>query len=112
MWRPIDSNVTNARKCLEVKQYESLYEEITWKIFVERNKGVKEEWKVIWKIILVRHPWGPRRINRRYEHIDIQSLLEPRDDTPAKEIEIEKMSVTLETMRKDYKNDEDINMNW
>ena len=22
-WRPIDSNVTNARKCLEVEQYES-----------------------------------------------------------------------------------------
>ena len=31
-WRPIDSNVTNARKCLEVKQYESLYEERTWNI--------------------------------------------------------------------------------
>ena len=29
MWRPIDSNVTNATKCLEVKQYESLYEERT-----------------------------------------------------------------------------------
>ena len=43
IWRPIDSNVTNARKYLEVKQYESLYEERTWKIFVERNKGVKEE---------------------------------------------------------------------
>ena len=28
-WRLIDSNVTNARKCLEVKQYESLYEERT-----------------------------------------------------------------------------------
>ena len=31
-WRPIDSNVTNARKCLEVKQYESLYKERTWNI--------------------------------------------------------------------------------
>ena len=31
-WRPIDSNVTNARKCLGVKQYESLYEERTWNI--------------------------------------------------------------------------------
>ena len=51
---------------------------------------------------------GPRNINREYEHIDIQSLLEPRDNTPAKEIEIEKMSVTLETMRKDYKNDDNI----
>ena len=30
--RPIDSNVTNAWKCLEVKQYESLYEERTWNI--------------------------------------------------------------------------------
>ena len=28
----IDSNVTNARKCLEIKQYESLYEERTWNI--------------------------------------------------------------------------------
>ena len=31
-WRPIDSNVTNAQKCLEVKQNESLYEEGTWNI--------------------------------------------------------------------------------
>ena len=31
-WRPIDSNITNARKVLEVKQYESLYEERTWNI--------------------------------------------------------------------------------
>ena len=31
-WRPIDSNITNARKYLEVKQYESLYEERTWNI--------------------------------------------------------------------------------
>ena len=29
---PIDSDVTNARKCLEIKQYESLYEERTWNI--------------------------------------------------------------------------------
>ena len=31
-WRPIDSNVINVRKCLEVKQYESLYKERTWNI--------------------------------------------------------------------------------
>ena len=29
---PIDSDVTNARKCLEIKQNESLYEERTWNI--------------------------------------------------------------------------------
>ena len=46
--------------------------------------------------------------NGKYTYIHIRSLLEPRDDTPAKEIEIEKMSVTLETMRKDNKNDNDI----
>ena len=28
-WRPIDSNVTNAQKCLEAKQNESLYAEGT-----------------------------------------------------------------------------------
>ena len=42
-WKLIDSNVTNARKCLEVKQYESLQEERTYEIFVEINKGIKEE---------------------------------------------------------------------
>ena len=31
-WRPIDSNITNDRKCLEVKQYERLYEERTCNI--------------------------------------------------------------------------------
>ena len=121
-WRPIDSYVTNARKCLEVGKNGSLYKERIWKIFVERYKKIIEEWKdicnyfsngffvkffpLLKKIILVRHPWGPRNINREYEHIDIQSLLEPRDDTPAKEIE--KMSVTLETMRKDYKNNDNM----
>ncbi len=29
---PIVSNVINAGKCLEIKQYESLYEERTWNI--------------------------------------------------------------------------------
>ena len=29
---PIDSDVTNAGKCLEIKQYESFYEERTWNI--------------------------------------------------------------------------------
>ena len=46
-WRPIDSSVTNARKLLEVRQHESLYQERTWKIFVERYKEIKEEWKDI-----------------------------------------------------------------
>ena len=41
---------------------------------------------------------------RIYEHMDILPLLEPKDDTPAKII----MSMTLETMRKDYKDDADI----
>ena len=31
-WRPIDSNVTNARKCFRIKQNESFYEEETWNI--------------------------------------------------------------------------------
>ena len=44
---------------------------------------------------------------RRYEQIDIQTLLEPRDNTPSKKIENIKMSV-MEAMRKDYKSDEDI----
>ena len=30
--RPIDSNVINARKCLEVKKYKILYGERTWNI--------------------------------------------------------------------------------
>ena len=44
---------------------------------------------------------------RRYEQIDIQTLLEPRDNTPSKKIENIKMSA-MEAMRKDYKSDEDI----
>ena len=36
--------------------------------------------------------------------MDIPPLLEPKDDTPTSKI----MSTTLETMRKDYKDDADI----
>ena len=38
---PIDSNVTNAGKCLEIKQYESLYEERTWNICGQMLKDKK-----------------------------------------------------------------------
>ena len=53
-------------------------------IFVENNKERIEEWIVIWNIIIPgKTPMGARNF-RRYEQIDIQTLLEPRDDTPAK----------------------------
>ena len=52
--------------------------------FVENNKERIEEWIVIWNVInLGKTPMGAKNF-RRYEHIDIQTLLEPRDDTPAK----------------------------
>ena len=52
--------------------------------FVERNKERIEEWIVIWNVIYPgKTPMGARNF-RRYEQIDIQTLLEPRDDTPAK----------------------------
>ena len=76
-------------------------------IFVENNKERIEEWIVIWNVINpVKTPMGDRKV-RRYEQIDIQTLLEPRDDTPSKKIENIKMLV-MEAMRKDYRSDEDI----
>ena len=75
--------------------------------FVERNKGIIEEWNDIWNIIYSgKAPIGARNF-RRYDLIDIQILLEPRDNTLSKKIENIKMSV-MEAMRKDYKSDEDI----
>ena len=54
-WRLIDSNVKNARKCLGVKQNESLYEEGTWNIC-----GDIQEWIVIWNVIYPgATPMGP-----------------------------------------------------
>ena len=53
-------------------------------IFVENNKERIEEWIVIWNVINpVKTPMGDRKV-RRYEQIEIQTLLEPSDDTPAK----------------------------
>ena len=53
-------------------------------IFVENNKERIEEWIVIWNVINpVKTPMGDRKV-RGYEQIEIQTLLEPRDDTPAK----------------------------
>ena len=53
-------------------------------IFVENNKERIEEWIVIWNVINpVKTPMGDRKV-RRYEQIDIQTLLEPRDNTPSK----------------------------
>ena len=53
-------------------------------IYVENNKERIEEWIVIWNIINPgKTPMGARKV-KRYEQIDIQTLLEPRDDTPAK----------------------------
>ena len=52
--------------------------------FVENNKERIKEWIVIWKVINpVKTPMGDRKF-RRYEQIDIQTLLEPSDDTPSK----------------------------
>ena len=54
------------------------------KIFVERNKERIEEWIVIWNITyLGKSKLGAKNF-RRYEQIEIQTLLEPRDDTPVK----------------------------
>ena len=76
-------------------------------IFVENNKERIEEWIVIWNVINPgKTPMGARKV-RRYEKIDIQTLLEPRDDTPSKKIENIKISA-MEAMRKDYKSDEEI----
>ena len=53
-------------------------------IFVERKQEGIEEWLIIWKVTyLGKTPMGAKNF-RRYEHIDIQTLLEPRDNTPAK----------------------------
>ena len=64
-------------------------------LWTDKNKQKKNEKSYIMvfvkffplfeEIILVRHLWGPRSINRRYEQIYIPSILEPRDDTPAKD---------------------------
>ena len=75
--------------------------------FVERNKERIEEWIVIWNVIYPgKTPIGARNF-RKYEQIDIQTLLEPWDNSLSKKMENIKMSA-IEAIRKDYKSDEDI----
>ena len=55
-------------------------------IFVEWNKGIREEWIVIWNgNYLGKTPMGVPKKFRIYEHMDILPPLEPRDADPAKE---------------------------